>query len=240
MEPSELGGTIGAPSKIVINGVEYDPTEAQDFIETGRKTREMEKQYNTSFDKVWPEYNNVSQERAKMSKELDEARAKLSQFETKKEAGTETTTDIQQARAAAKKLGIMLDEDINGKFVSKAELDTYLDQREKAREAVKNVLSTADSLEKEINGQDGRPKFNKKVVMAYAAQYGHTDLKAAYEDMHSDDLKAWQAGQISANKSRGIKTLSGSGKKEPVQPKIDDNNFSSALREALYPGQSEN
>ena len=54
---TQTEGTEGlAPSKIVINGQEYDPTEAQELIDTGRKTREYEKQWNTKVDAVWPEY----------------------------------------------------------------------------------------------------------------------------------------------------------------------------------------
>ena len=244
MNPDENGGgtaPIEAPSKVVINGVEYDPNEAQNLIETGRKTKEYETKYNTSFDKVWPEYNTVSQEKARLAKELEQAKTTLASFEQKKDAGVETQTDVAQARAAAKKLGIILDEDIKDKFISKDDFDKVLEERltkrEQEKAQIKQVLDQADSLEKEIDGSDGRPKFNKKIVLAYANAYGHSDLKAAYEDMHKETLDAWKATQIDSKKSRGLKTFSsGGGKKEPTSPKIDDSNVKGALSEALWGG----
>ena len=99
------------------------------------------------------------------------------------------------------------------------------------------VLDSANTLEKEIDGKDGRPKFNKRVDLAYANAYGHSDLKAAYEDMHKDVLDGWKATQIEAKKSPGLKTLKGSGSvKESTNPKLDDSNVGAALHEVLGRG----
>ena len=96
--------------KIVINGQEYDPTEAQELIDTGRKTREYEKQWNTKVDAVWPEYGKATTTLKQRDAELTEARQKLAQFEQKKDDGTQTTEDVRQAQEAARKLGIPLRE----------------------------------------------------------------------------------------------------------------------------------
>lgn len=234
---TQIEGTGGsAPSKIVINGQEYDPTEAQELIDTGRKTRDYEKQWNTKVDAVWPEFGKATTTLKQRDTELAEARAKLAQYEQKKEDGIENQTDIQQAKEAARKLGIPLREDLDKEgYIKKEQLETYLEEREKQRDAVKKILDTADSLEKEIDGKDGRPKFNKRVVLAYANTYKMADLKAAYEDMHKDSLDAWKAAQIDSKKTGGLKTLKGNGvQKEPAPKKIDDSNVGAALHEALY------
>jgi hypothetical protein len=171
-----------------------------------------------------------------MQSELETARQQLTQFQTKKDAGTETQADVAQAKEAARKLGLTLNEDLEKSgYIKKDELDSYLEEREKQRDAVKSILSTAEKLEKEIDGTDGRPKFNKKVVLAYAQAYGIGDLQKAYEDMHADSIKSWQDAKIAAEKKPGLKTLQSiSGNKEPKSVFVTDDNVNNLLKERLW------
>lgn len=227
--------TEAVDQKVVINGQEYDANNASELIGLGSKTRELEKQYNTSFDKVWPEYGRSQQTLASTKKELDEARAQLAQFNAKQNAGTETGADVQKAKEALRQLGFVQSEDLDKSgYVKLSDLDKHLEKRESERDAIKTILNKADELEKSIDGTDGRPRFSKKVVLAYAQAYNISDLEKAYEDMHKEQLDVWKADQVSSKKQPALRTLSG-GKKNP-EPKsgpVTNDNFDERMREAL-------
>lgn len=229
-----------ALSQVVINGVEYAPEEAQRLIELGSKTREYEQKWNTPLDKVWPEYGKLSQERTQWQTEKQKYESQIAQFQQKQSQGVETPSDVVQARAAAKKLGIVLDEDLqSGNFVKKDDLDKWYEERRakdtERENQIKAVMSEAEKLEQTLDGSDGRPRFNKKTVLAYAGAYGFTDLQKAYEDMHADVLKQWKEEQVAGSKKPGLKTLKPSGlKKEPEPVKATNDNSKDLLKEALW------
>lgn len=219
-----------APSKVIINGEEFDPTEASDLINVGRQTREYETQYNTKLDRVWPEYGKATTELAK-------ARQELQEFRSKQSAGTDTAQDRADANTAAKTLGIDPSELDKAGYIKKDQVDQLFEEkfteRETKSQAIKAVLDQADALEKSIDGTDGRPKFNKRAVMAYASTFG-LGLQEAYDEMNQDSLKVWKDTQLAAEKKKGIKTLEPGGAKEPKTPSMkNDDNFRNALREAL-------
>jgi predicted nucleic acid-binding Zn-ribbon protein len=226
---------VAAPSNIVINGEEIPLEEAQKLIETGRKTREYEQKWNTTLDTVWPEYGKTREHVKALETENAQAKAQLAEFQRKQTAGTDTQVDREKARAAAKELGFVLDDDIKDKFVARDELDKYLDEREQKREAVKAVLAEADKLAKEINEGEYPVKFNKKAVLAYANQYGIGDLRKAWEDMNEDILTPWKEEQIASKKGKSLSTLKSSGiRKEPGEVKVTDDNVKESLKEALW------
>jgi hypothetical protein len=229
-----------APLKITINGQEYDATEAEELIGVGKSTRELESKYNTTLDKVWPEYGRSQTEKSQAFAERDAALKELNEFKAKQSAGTDTNQDRQDATQAAQKLGMSPDDLEKAGYIRKDQLDTLLDEkitkRDQQSQAVKAVLDEADKLSQEIDGKDGRPKFNKRAVMAYASTYGMT-LTDAYENMYEDDLKPWKDAQIAAEKKKGLQTLKAGGDKQPTQPKVNNSNFKEVLREALHSGQ---
>lgn len=223
-----------ALSKVTINGQEYDASEVQELMDVGRQTRDLESQYNTKLDKVWPEYGRLNTEKGRLSTELEDARAKLAQFETKQDAGVETPADEREAREAARKLGITLNEDLEKSgYIKKDDLPKYFQEYSSQQEAINKVLAEGDRLEKEINGEDGRPAFNKKQVLAYANAYGFGDLNEAYTDMYKPQLDTWKANQVSAHKDPSLKTLDAGGKKEPRPVKVTDDNVKDLLKELL-------
>lgn len=224
-----------APSKIIINGEEFDATEASDLIGVGRQTRELETKYNTKLDRVWPEYGRVTTENKTLVTERDEARASIAEYEAKLRAGNATQQDKADATAAAKTLDLNPDTIAKAGGITEDKLNAILEEREQRSQAVKQVLDQADTLEKELDGSDGRPKFNKRAVMAYASTYG-LGLKEAYEDMHTDVLTSWKEAQVASEKKKGLKTLQPGGEKQPTTPKITNDNFRQALQEALQGG----
>lgn len=229
-------GTVEVPSQIVINGEQYDPTEAQELIGKGKLTREYEQKWNTSLDRVWPEYGQLSQERKQWMTEKETLQRQIQEFQTKQQQGTDTGVDEAKAKEAARKLGIILNEDLEKSgYIKKDELPKYFQQFQSEQEAVQSVIKEADRLASEIDGTDGRPRFNKKAVLAYAKSYGFDDLNKAYEDMHEDQIKAWKKEQIEAKKNPGLKTLRvQGGKKEPDKVSVNDDNINDLLKERLW------
>jgi hypothetical protein len=236
MDPN--GTTV--PEKITINGQEYAVEDAQSLIDLGSKTREAEQKYSTSFDKVWPAYGESQTELTQTKKELDEAKRTVAEYEAKLKKGTETPTDTTEARKAAKELGIVLNEDLEQSgYIKKDDLPNLFQSYMAEQRAVDQVLSEAGDLEKKIDGSDGRPKFNRKAVLAYADAYNIPDLEEAYKEMNSESLKTWEDAQIKAGKKPGLTTLKPGGSKEPpAATKVNDGNVNNLLKETLW-GQQE-
>lgn len=230
-----------APSNIVINGTEYTPEDAQTLIETGTKVRDLESKWNVKVDDVWPSYGKTREELKSTSAERDQLKQQIADFQAKQQAQVETPTDIKQAQEAARKLGIVLNDDLNGKYVSKDDLETWYTERrakEKAEEeGVKSVLAEADKVAEEIKASGAPIPFKKKAVLAYASAYGITDLRQAYEDMNAEELAPWKEAQIAAKKGSSLKTLSSGGKKTPEEVRVTSDNSREMLREVLTKGE---
>lgn len=223
------------PSTISINGVDYDPTEAQSLIELGTKTRDLEKQYDTPLDNVWTGYGKTREDLKTIQAERDAARQEIEAFKQKQAAGVETPKDIQEAKKAARELGLVLNEDFEkAGYIKKDDLPKYFNEYSNQQKEVNKIIDTANKLESEINGSDGRPAFNKKVVLAYAQAYEMADLKEAYEDMHKTQLDAWKKTQIESKRTPGLKTMGAGGQKNPDKVKITDDNVKDLLKEALH------
>lgn len=226
-------GTI-APSNIVINGQEYSPEEAQDFIETGRKAREYEQKWNVKLDSVWPEYGKTRESLKSLEQERDAARAELDEFKAKQQAQVETPADVQAAKEAARKLGLVLNEDLGKEgYVKTTDLDEWYAKKTQEQEAVKSVLAEADKLASEINATGVPVKFNKKAVLAYASAYGKTDLREAYEEMNAEELAPWKEAQLASKKGSSLRTLGTGGKKAPEDVRVTNDNVRDLLHETL-------
>ncbi len=227
-----MEGTI-APEQIIINGQEYSPEDATQLIELGNKWKETESKLNTSLDKVYPEYTRATQR----NKELE---AKLSEFEKLQSQKAEETrraeipTDVQAARKAAREIGLADEDYLKEKgYVRREELDSYFTEKQSQQRQVQDVLEKAGSLEKEIDGSDGRVPFDQKAVLAYASAYQIDDLTDAYDQMNAKANAKWKDEQLSAEERPGLATLRPGGNKEPVAPKYTDGNLGNAISEWL-------
>lgn len=232
-----------APEKVIINGVEYDPSDAQSLIDLGSKTRDFEKQYNTDLSKVYPDYTRATQEAAQYKRDLEARDQRLKEFETKAKQA-ETPTERKQALEAAREIGLADRDYLTEKYVSKDDLDKYWQTKSQEQRDTQTILDTGKQLEREIDGTDGRVKYNAKAVLAYASNYNFFDgkrsyetaLKDAYNEMTEDWNKEWRQKQIDAAKKPGLTTLKTQGlKTSPVEKKItSEDDFKEALRESLW------
>ncbi len=218
-----------APEKVIINGVEYDPGDAQQLIELGSKTRDFEKQYNTDISKVMPDYTRATQEAASAKREREELAAKVKSYEEKvREA--ETPQEQRKALDALRAIGGLDTETAKKQFVSRDELDTYFASKTKEQQDSQTIIDTGKRLQGEITGDDGRVPYNAKAVLAYANTYGFFDgrrsyeqsLKDAYEEMAGSHNDKWKQAQVEAAKKPGLQTLKSGGIKQPAERKIDN------------------
>lgn len=207
----EVGTDADIPQTISIGGKEYTAEEAQELVGLGNRAREYEQKANTKLENIYPEYTKLTQERKSWMSEKEQLQAQLSQIQQRQGTTEEQPGDVKAAIEAARKLGITLNEDLEKSgYIKKDDLPKYFEEyytkKSEQEQAIQQVLSEAESLEREINGEDGRPKFNKKQVLAYASAY-KLGLKEAYEDMHSDSLKAWKDSQVTKVQKPGTRTL---------------------------------
>lgn len=72
------------------------------------------------------------------------------------------------------------------------------------------VQAELTQLENEFNGQDGRPKFDRKKVITYAIENQLGNLRTAYKEMHEQELINWHIEQAIA-KSKGVKSEASNG-----------------------------
>lgn len=221
---------------ITINGEEVEISQVEELYNVGKTTRDLETKYNTSLDKVWPAFGQSREQIKSLSQERDAALAELQSFRSKTQEGNATQQDFKEAKEAARSLS---PEDLEkAGFIKKDQLDSYFEEKYNSKrqqdQAVESVLQRAGDLEKEIDGSDGRPKFNKRAVIAYASAYGFNDLGEAYEDMHKDALDGWKEQQVAKQTKKGLTTMkSNGGAKEPVSPKVNRDNFAEMLRESM-------
>jgi len=228
-------GTV-APEQIIINGKEFTPEDASQLIELGSKYRQYEKDLNTSLDRVVPEYTKATQKAARLAEvetELAKRTAELEEFQ-KKQNQSALPPDRDTVLENARKYGLVDKDSLKQEgYMTKAELDEYFSQKQSQQALVDNILKQANTLEKEIDGSDGRVPFNQKAVLAYASAYNISDLSKAYEEMNETANAKWKQAQIEKEARPGLTTLKGEGKKTPERVKVTDDNFSQLWDEVM-------
>jgi hypothetical protein len=192
---------------------EYSLEELQKKIEKGDYAIEMEQKYNTPFENAWSAYGKTQNENR-------ELREKLEAFE-KQTPATPVTPD--------------LDEVFNQKgVVTKDQFDTMLDERLSSREQVKEIASKFKNLEGDIDGKDGRPKFDTQEVLKFMQENNLLDPDRAYNLLHQDEIANWKVEQLT-KKPGFAPTNSGesASNKSPTQVSLNRDNLGAALTEAL-------
>ncbi len=218
-----MDGTV-AHEQIIINGQEYDPEEATQFLELGKKYKEMEGKLNTSLDKVYPEYTKATQRNKELEAELADNKVKLAEFQ--KKPIEPVNPDREAIRKNAREYGLV-DRDLLKEegYLTKTDFEELLSQKQNQQKLVDNILTDANKLEKDIDGSDGRVPFDQKAVLAYASAYNINDLTDAYDQMNEKANAKWKQSQIDSEIRPGLTTLKGGGKKTPERVKVTDDNF---------------
>lgn len=230
-DPKENMEDNQAVEKIKIGEEEFTPEEAQEFIKLGKLGREMEEKWNTKIDRIYPEFSKSQNE----LKELREAEATRLATPPTPVTNPEDVLDdetIQKARKEARKIGIVT-EDAFDEFLGSKFRDYFVRARFEEK-----LIDRMDGLGKELNGEDGRPRFDQERVVEFMRNNGVSDPEVAYKIMNEKELDTWKANQLQAQKREGLYTENSStaGGKQPAAVKPTADNLSELVAEALTRG----
>jgi len=213
--------------KIKVGEEEYTQEELNRLVKLGKIGVEAEEKYDTKIDRIWPEFTTKSQK----LKEL-EKRVEAKEVEEVKAKGEELTPEDQTkiARAEAKKLGIVLDED----------LQDFFDKRY-------SLLRTAEQLrdDSEDIALDGFEKYGIKTtgkeLLEYMQERGIRNPDDAFELKFKPQIKKWEEEQLAKQKGAGLVTEESStaGAKEPTETKATRETLKEHIAEALKGGGEE-
>lgn len=206
--------------KYKIGEEEITADEYKQMKEAYALKQELEGKWNTSIDKVYPDYTKKTQQLKEAQEELDRIKSQVPPIPQDEEQA------IKEAREAAKRLGILTTEDTDY-------LNKVIEERIAESQRVQAFADKAMGLEKQIDGTDGRPRFDAEKVITFMRDSGIADLETAYEVLNKDDLAKWRSEQISRARSTGIPTSQPSGFKVPEDVRVTRDNLEEMMREAL-------
>lgn len=226
----------GEQAKIKLGEVEYTTEELEGLVKDGQFKREIEEKQNTKIDRVLPEYTKLTQDRKAWEterQELEQLRAEKTVAQSK---GSDTLDEatIAAARAEARKIGIFTKDDIEA-YVNENFPKFYQNQR-----AGEKLLEGAEKLEAELDGKDGRPKFEIEDILTHMRDTGIRDPYKAYKDKYETELDSWKEKQLRANRREGLlsDSASSAGGKQPAEIRPNKTNLKDLFAEALRESSS--
>ncbi len=234
-----------APEQIIINGQEFSMEDASRLIDLGKGREEIEKQLNTSIDKVYPEFTKTTQQNKALTQELAEKTQIIEDFQKKQEAGIETPKDVQEALKAAREIGLVDKDALKEQgYLTKDEVEDYFNQRLTQQQNAQILLDQCGKLEKEIDGKDGRVPFDTDAVLSYMTAKGSVGTNfatplEAYNALNKKGNVKWEEAELAKQERPGLTTLKSGGKKAPVPDKVTFDNFGDKFRELMGSGEPE-
>jgi len=213
--------TEEVPEKIKVGDSEYTPEELDRLVTLGKIGVEAESKFDTKIDSVWPKFQKTINEKKELETKL--AEIEKAKTEAKQEAGQELSEEETRklAREQAKKLGILLDEDFDAKYVQRREAEKLLEDTNLAVENASekyNIKTTPESLLKHMQ------------------ETGIKNPDKALKDMFEEQIDKWKEKELSKKKGSGLVTEESSvaGSKTPTETKTTKGNLAKHIREALY------
>lgn len=215
-----------APQTFEIEGETYTQDQLNELVKIGKMGKEADEKYNTSIDKIWPDYTKKSQRLKELENEIETIKSNTANRPALPENEEQA---IKEARDAARKLGLVTDDQFE-QLLQNSFRKYFVQEM-----AAKEMIDTGRQLEKEYNGSDGRPKFKLEEMLSWMDENGVTDLNTAYKIRYEKELDAWKEQQIGKNKKGGIvtETASSAGNKKPEEVKVNKGNLRDLLRESL-------
>lgn len=214
----EAGGKEGEEQQsetIKIGDDEYTLEEAQKLMKYGKMGVEAEEKYDTDLSKVWPEYTKSRQELKALKEKAENLEGKDQQ---QPQGEVDQKQQMDTARKLLKEMGFMTEQDYD------------------VKRRTEQIRSELDTLTKEIDGSDGRPKFRSQTVLEHMAETGIKSPRVAYKDMYESELDAWKAKQIQEGKMPGLDVQTeseGAAEKEPPKKKVTSSNLKDVVADFL-------
>lgn len=217
----------GIENKIKIGDQEFSMEEAQEFINLGKQTKEIETKYNTKMDRVYPEYIKTTQQ-LKEAEGYKEKFTTLEQQIEQQKLGAQGLSEDQIIQAREQLYNIM-----GGKPMTASEFDNAYQQRRAQEKAVEGILNDVDKLKSNV--KDGMPDFDKKELLEFMDQTGITSPESAYKIKYEKELDDWKMSKLSSGKRGGLFTITNSqaGGKQPSDVRPNKDNLAAMVSEAL-------
>lgn len=212
---------------IEINGRQYSQDDLNSLIGLGEQTRELESKWNTKIDRLMPEYTKTTQELAELRRAENE---RLKAQEDAKKLQEQPADDNQLELEETKKL-------LKGKFgvITEDEFETRFKQRYTVERQAERLYDQLTNLASDINGEDGRPKFDSDEILSYMQTTGIPNPEAAYKFKYEKELDAWKEKQIQSVKKPGLFTQDSGNSivKQPPTVKLTKDNLINAIKETM-------
>lgn len=204
-------------SKIKIGETEYDQAELDRLIGLGKSAEELETKWNTKIDRLMPEYTKTTQE-LKAEREKREQLEALEAERNKPQEEVDWETTRKQAREEAKKIGLVLDDD----------LESYYQTRKQGEEILNETRSLISNIK-----EKGMPEVTDEDLLQFMLDNGIKNPTVAYKVMKEEELDSWKEKQLEKLKPSSFSTTSPStaGAKEPAEVIPTSSNLKSLLRE---------
>lgn len=216
----------GEPQLLEIGEEKIPLDQATELVTLGRTFKGLREKYkDVDFEGMAPTFTQQSQllrDPEKLEKYLQE------KFPDRYRQPAQPAQDGQanEAKAVAQFLRSL-------GFVSKDDFDGIYKERRQAEQYEDRVGQLAE----ELDGKDGRPKFDREQVEAFMVERNIFDPEAAYEKLHRDALNEWYAAKKLERKPKGTGTeRGGAGPQLPPQgkiPKFGSPEMSKAIDQAL-------
>lgn len=231
-EEEEEEEEVQQPEKIKLGDVEYTSEELQGLIDDGKFKRDVEEKQNTKLDKVFSEYTKLTQASQKWQEERDDYIRLKAEHDAKQQQPQQqefTPEQIAEARKQAKGIGL-LTEDVLDEYFTKKFPTFYVQQR-----TADKTLEKMEGLAKEIDGSDGRPKFDIDEMLDYRQRTGIADPLSAYKLKYENELDKWKEAKLTGTRREGLQTetQSTAGAKQPQDVKVTRENLGKLLTEEL-------
>ena len=212
---------------------EYTKEQLEELVSFGKLAKEAEERYNTKIDRVYPEFTKKTQQIKEYEQKLQDYENKFKEFETKNTQPVyQDDEQVRLAKEAAKKIGLLTKEDIEELgLITK---DRFNQEYNSVRQAEK-LLDEMTKYAKDLDGSDGRPKFDIDEILEYMNESGINDFKVAYKIKYDDQLTLWKDKEINKSKKPGLYTqdISTFADKSPRESKTTKDNLSDSIRQAL-------
>lgn len=207
----------------------FSQGELNNLISLGAKAQELEKNHG-AIEKFVSEWGRKNDELGKLREELEEVKKSAS---APKPAVSTEFTEEQRVLAQKQIADIM-----GGQPVTDKQLDTWFEAKYTQRKSAEKLLDELSELEGQIDGTDGRPKFDSKEILDFMATNGTKKPMIAYKELHGDKLDEWSQKELLKAKPKGFYTEErASAIKQPPAVKITKDNLNQMVREQLYGAQ---
>lgn len=227
------GTATQVDNKIKVGNDEYAPEDLEKLVGLGKIGQEAESRFNTSIDKIWPNYTRTSQENETLKKDLEALKAQAEKPPTNDlGAMDETTKEI--ARRQLKELA-------GDMFLTKEDIAAAVTPTVDSRLQGYRLLDEIANLQAETK-TDGRPVPDTEALLAYMDETGLKTVDLAYKNFYEKPLDAWKEAQLSTIKKQGLDTQeSPSADKSPETKMITKDNLNAAVHgyfEAVKGGEA--